>query len=166
MKSITLLFVILITSSLGFSQTQTIFDKMEWVLTDKSINISDAKEEGFLMTFSGANHYDCPYKIVYKNLSYSWVEEGGDLGQDLLYFFDFEKKKLTIYSPYKKLYSYRIKKNSFKNGTVNIKINNNSEKILISINLNTNQFKQVAYNKESKISSIIIHGQVRLQPKN
>ena len=78
MKSIKLLFVILITSFLGFSQTQNIYRKMDWQLKDKKINISEAKKEGFAISFRNSDTFACPYKVDFRKMRVNCREDNGN----------------------------------------------------------------------------------------
>ena len=166
MKSIKLLFVILITSFLAFSQTQTIYGKMDWALIDKSINISDAKEEGFLMTFRNSDTSSCPYKVDFKKMEVFWREDISNNQEKLFYFFDFEKKTVSVYNIYGKKHFYQIKRIKRKKDEVIVKINSKDEKIFISVKLKGGVFKEVRYDKNKNISHITEHGKVYLYPRN
>ena len=164
MKSIKLLFVILITSFLGFSQTQNIYRKMDWQLKDKEINISEAKKEGFAISFRNSNTFTCPYEVDFKKMRVVWSENIGNNDEKLYYFFNFEEKTVSVYNDYGDKHFYDIKRIRRKRDEVRIKIYSNKEKVLISVNLKNGEFKEVIYNKN--ISHITVHGKVYLYPRN
>lgn len=166
MKSIKLLFVILITSFLGFSQTQNNYRKMDWQLKDKKINISEAKKEGFAISFRNSDTFSCPYEVDFKKMRVVWREDNGNNDEKLYYFFNFEEKTVSVYNDYGDKHFYDIKRIRRKRDEVRIKINSNKEKVLISVNLKNGEFKEVIYNKNKNISHITVHGKVYLYPRN
>ena len=166
MKSIKLLFVILITSFLGFSQTQNNYRKMDWQLKDKKINISEAKKEGFAISFRNSDTFSCPYKVDFRKMRVIWREDNGNNDEKLYYFFNFEEKTVSVYNDYGDKHFYDIKRIRRKGDEVRIKINSNKEKVLISVNLKNGEFKEVIYNKNKNISHITVHGKVYLYPRN
>lgn len=166
MKSIKLLFVILITSFLGFSQTQNSYRIMDWQLKDKEINISEAKKEGFAISFRNSDTFTCPYEVDFKKMRVAWNEDIGNNDEKLYYFFNFEEKTVSVYNDYGDKNFYDIKRIRRKRDEVRIKINSNKEKVLISVNLKNGEFKEVIYDKNKNISYITVHGKVYLYPRN
>ena len=148
------------------SSSQTIYDRMDWHLKDKKININDAKKEGFAISFRNSDTTSCPYNVDFKKMKVFWREDISNNQEKLFYFFDFDKKTVSVYNLYRKKYVYNIKRIRRKKDEVCIKINSNKEKVLISVNLTDGKFKEVKYDKIKNISFITEHGKVYMYPKN
>ena len=164
MKNIfVLIIVVLVYSSLN---AQNNYRKMDWQLKDKKINISEAKKEGFAISFRNSDSDTCPYKVNFKKMGVFWREDISNNDEKLYYFFNFEEKTVSVYNDYGDKHFYDIKRIRRKRGEVRIKINSNKEKVLISVNLKNGEFKEVIYDKNKNISYITQHGKVYLYPKN
>jgi hypothetical protein len=164
MKNIfVLIIVVLVYSSLN---AQNNYRKMDWQLKDKKINISEAKKEGFAISFRNSDSDTCPYKVNFKKMGVFWREDISNNDEKLYYFFNFEEKTVSVYNDYGDKHFYDVKRIRRKRGEVRIKINSNKEKVLISVNLKNGEFKEVIYDKNKNISYITQHGKVYLYPKN
>lgn len=164
MKNIfVLIIVVLVYSSLN---AQNNYRKMDWQLKDKKINISEAKKEGFAISFRNSDSDTCPYKVNFKKMGVFWREDISNNDEKLYYFFNFEEKTVSVYNDYGAKHFYDVKRIRRKRGEVRIKINSNKEKVLISVNLKNGEFKEVIYDKNKNISYITQHGKVYLYPKN
>ena len=139
---------------------------MDWQLKDKKINISEAKKEGFAISFRNSDSDTCPYKVNFKKMGVFWREDISNNDEKLYYFFNFEEKTVSVYNDYGAKHFYDVKRIRRKRGEVRIKINSNKEKVLISVNLKNGEFKEVIYDKNKNISYITQHGKVYLYPKN
>ena len=147
------------------SFAQKIRTKMEWAIRDKMINVNDAKKEGFLMSFSGSENQMSTDKIKIGKIGKSEITDFGRYNESLFYFFNFETKKLTIYSRTKKLFDYEIKRVIRKKNDILIKIKTKREKFDISVDLVENKFYEVKYDRYRKISLIQFHNSIELYPK-
>lgn len=163
MKTIFLITVLFTTSFISLSQKIT--TKMEWAIRDKMINVNDAKKEGFLMSFSGSENLMSTDKIKIGKIGKSEITDFGRYNESLFYFFNFETKKLTIYSPNEKLFDYEIKRVVIKKNDVLIKIKTKREKFDILVDLVENKFYEVKYDRYRKISLIQFHNSIALYPK-
>jgi len=164
MKNIfVLIIVVLVYSSVN---AQNNYRKMDWQLKDKKINISEAKKEGFAISFRNSDSDTCPYKVNFKKMGVFWREDISNNDEKLYYFFNFEEKTVSVYNDYGAKHFYDVKRIRRKRDEVRIKINSNKEKVLISVNLKNGEFKEVIYNKNKNISYITQHGKVYLYPKN
>ena len=164
MKNIfVLIIVVLVYSSVN---AQNNYRKMDWQLKDKKINISEAKKEGFAISFRNSDTFSCPYKVDFKKMRVVWRKDNGNNDEKLYYFFNFEEKTVSVYNDYGDKHFYDIKRIRRKRDEVRIKINSNKEKVLISVNLKNGEFKEVIYDKNKNISYITQHGKVYLYPKN
>jgi hypothetical protein len=164
MKNIfVLIIVVLVYSSLN---AQNNYRKMDWQLKDKKINISEAKKEGFAISFRNSDTDTCPYKVNFKKMGVFWREDISNNDEKLYYFFNFEEKTVSVYNDYGAKHFYDVKRIRRKRDEVRIKINSNKEKVLISVNLKNGEFKEVIYDKNKNISYITQHGKVYLYPKN
>lgn len=164
MKNIfVLIIVVLVYSTLN---AQNNYRKMDWQLKDKKINISEAKKEGFAISFRNSDSDTCPYKVNFKKMGVFWREDISNNDEKLYYFFNFEEKTVSVYNDYGAKHFYDVKRIRRKRGEVRIKINSNKEKVLISVNLKNGEFKEVIYDKNKNISYITQHGKVYLYPKN
>lgn len=148
------------------SSSQTIYDRMDWHLKDKKININDAKKEGFAISFRNSDTHSCPYKVDFKRMKVFWNEDIGNNEEILFYFFDLEEKTVSVYNIYGKKHFYQIKRIKRKKDEVIVKINSKDEKIFISVKLYGGVFKEVKYDKNRNISHITQHGKVYMYPKN
>jgi len=163
MKTIFLITVLFTTSFISLSQKIT--TKMEWAIRDKMINVNDAKKEGFLMSFKGSENLMSTDKIKIGKIGKSEITDFGHYNESLYYFFNFETKKLTIYSSDKKLFEYEIKRSIKKKNTVQVKIKTKREVININVDLVENKFYEVKYDRYRKISLIQFHNSINLYPK-
>jgi len=165
MKTI-FLFLVTITTIFN-SLSQTKIPKMDWALLDKKIIINNAKKEGFAISFRGPRTFDSPYKVNFKQLSNVWAEGvEGDLDIKLYYFIDFEKNNVSVYDSHRKLCRYDIVRNKIKGNLLKIKIKYANQKGFILINLSNGDFKQITYNKKTKLYSASSHESVYLYPKS
>lgn len=164
MKKIFVFYVFVLFSTL--INAQTIYDRMDWHLKDKKININDAKKEGFAISFRNSDTTSCPYKVDFKKMKVFWREDISNNREKLFYFFDLEEKTVSVYNIYDKKYFYQIKRIKRKKDEVIVKISSKDEKIFISVNLTDGKFKEVRYDKNKNISFITEHGKVYMYPKN
>jgi hypothetical protein len=162
-RNLTLSIVIVQLMTVSFAQK--IRTKMEWAIRDKMINVNDAKKEGFLMSFSGSENQMSTDKIKIGKIGKSEITDFGRYNESLFYFFNFETKKLTIYSRTKKLFDYEIKRVIRKKNDILIKIKTKREKFDISVDLVENKFYEVKYDRYRKISLIQFHNSIELYPK-
>jgi hypothetical protein len=159
-RNLTLSIVIVQLMTVSFAQK--IRTKMEWAIRDKMINVNDAKKEGFLMSFSGSENQMSTDKIKIGKIGKSEITDFGRYNESLFYFFNFETKKLTIYSRTKKLFDYEIKRVIRKKNDILIKIKTKREKFDISVDLVENKFYEVKYDRYRKISLIQFHNSIGL----
>jgi hypothetical protein len=162
-RNLTLSIVIVQLMTVSFAQK--IRTKMEWAIRDKMINVNDAKKEGFLMSFSGSENQMSTDKIKIGKIGKSEITDFGRYNESLFYFFNFETKKLTIYSRTKKLFDYEIKRVIRKKNDILIKIKTKREKFDMSVDLVENKFYEVKYDRYRKISLIQFHNSIELYPK-
>jgi hypothetical protein len=162
------IFGIILTLSISFiSLSQNKTTKMDWLLRDRKIELSDAKKEGFAISFRGPRTFDSPYKVNFKQLSNVWAEGvEGDLEVKLFYFIDFDRGTVSIYDYYRKLYKYEIKRKIVRGDNIKIKMKYRDEKSVIVINLVSGDFKQITYNKKTKIYTASSHESIYLYPKD
>lgn len=163
MKTIFLITVLVTTSFITLSQKIT--TKMEWALIDKMINVSEAKKEGFLVVFKGAENQMVNNRVKMGKFCNSEITNFGKFDRELYYFFNFQTKKLTIYSPNEKLFDYEIKRVKRGKNDVTIKIKTKREIIEVSVDLVENKFYEVKYNRYKKASHIQFHNRVYLYSK-
>ena len=162
-RNLTLSIVLVQLMTVSFAQKIT--TKMEWAIRDKMINLNDAKKEGFLMSFSGSENLMSTDKIKIGKIGKSEITDFGRYNESLFYFFNFETKKLTIYSPNEKLFDYEIKRVIRKKNDILIKIKTKREKFDILVDLVENKFYEVKYDRYRKISLIQFHNSIALYPK-
>jgi len=162
-RNLTLSIVIVHLMTISFAQKIT--TKMEWAIRDKMINVSEAKKNGFLVTFRGAENMMANDKVKIGKIGNSEITEFGKYNESLYYFFNFQTKKLTIYSPNKKLFEYEIKRLKRGKNDVTVKVKTKREIIEISVGLEDNKFYEVKYDRYRKISLIQFHNRISLYPK-
>jgi len=138
---------------------------MDWLLRDKKIVISEAKKNGFAISFRAANIFTVPGKIPLNRVKVIGDEELGDPERKLYYFFDLDKNTLSIYNSYRKLYGLTIKKVKIKKDVVIVKIKHKTENYVLWVDLATGDYKEVRYDKKNKVSTIQIHEAVFMYNK-
>lgn len=164
MKKIIGLLSLVFLSFTCLSQSKSL--KMDWLLSDKKIVISEAKKHGFAVSFRAANIAVVPGKMSINKIDLEADEEQGDSDRKLYYFFDFDKDRLSIYTTYRKVYALQIKKVSTKGNVVKVKIKYRNERFVMLIDLSNGNYKEVRYDKKTKISTMQVHNSVYMYNKN
>jgi hypothetical protein len=163
MKTILILLSTLTLTFLSYSQKKSLF---EWPIVDESIDIYEAKKEGFAMSFNESNSYVYRGKVDLSEL-YS-IESDIELGTSTVnyfYFFDIKKKKVTVLENRNMVYKYNKLKVKDKEGILVFKRKYRKNIIEIRVDLINNVFQISEYNKKLKINNVSVSLDIAFYPK-
>lgn len=138
----------------------------DWNLRDKAIDIEQAKEEGFAISFRAANSIDLKGRKNIRKVDLIADQDLGDLQEKLFYYVDLKKKKVSVYTYNEKLFSYSITRTKSHGNEFWVKIKDGKDRVWISVELDTHRFKQLRYYKGLNLSVLTVHDYVYLYPKD
>jgi hypothetical protein len=105
----------------SYSQKKSLF---EWPIADETIDINEAKKEGFAMSFSQPSYYVYKEKVnIKKSLcGLDMYMNSGETNDQFFYFFDIENKKITVVQNRNMVYAFNFAKVSVKNNILILKL--------------------------------------------
>ena len=164
MKYVLILFYSLSLAFVSYSQKKSLF---EWPIVDETIDIDEAKKQGFAMSFSQPSYYGYKGKVnIKKSLcGLHMYMNSGTTNYQFFYFFDIENKKITLVQNWNMVYTYNFSKVSIKNNVLVFKIKEDDKSVSIFVDLNNHIFKYTEYFEAINMSDVSVCGDVYFYPK-
>jgi hypothetical protein len=148
----------------SYSQKKSLF---EWPIADETIDINEAKKEGFAMSFSQPSYYVYKEKVnIKKSLcGLDMYINSGTTNDQYYYFFNIKNKKITVVQNRNMVYAFNFAKVSVKNNILIFKIKEDDKSISIYVDLNNHIFKYTEYFEAINMSDVSVCGDVYFYPK-